>query len=45
MLRDEERDAVRNYAASADEEKAPSALALELQRKLFGDKNKKNKKS
>lgn len=38
MLRDEERDAVRNYAASVEEEKAPSALALELQRKLFGDK-------
>ena len=38
MLRDEERDAVRNYAASVEEERAPSALALELQRKLFGDK-------
>ena len=36
MLRDEERDAVRNYAASTGEEKAPSALALELH-KLFGD--------
>jgi len=38
MLRDEERDAVRNYAASVDEEKAPSALALELQRKLLDGK-------
>jgi small subunit ribosomal protein S1 len=41
LLRDEERDAVRNYAANVDEEKEPSALALELQRKLFGDKKKK----
>jgi small subunit ribosomal protein S1 len=38
LLRDEERDAVRNYAASVEEEKAPSALALELQRKLLGGK-------
>lgn len=41
LLRDEERDAVRNYAANVDEGKEPSALALELQRKLFGDKKKK----
>jgi len=35
MQRDDERDAVRNYSQKA-EEKGPSALALELQRKLLG---------
>jgi len=35
MLRDEEKDAVRNYAKARGKESAPSALALELQRKLL----------
>jgi len=35
MLRDEEKDAVRNYAKATEKERAPSALALELQRKLL----------
>jgi len=38
MLRDEEKDAVRNYAKSTGTGNAPSALALELQRKLLGKK-------
>jgi len=36
--RDEEREAVRRYTRQAAENNAPSALALELQRKLFGGK-------
>jgi len=32
-LRDEERDAMRNYTKQASNDEAPSALALELQRK------------
>ncbi len=39
MLNDEEKDAVRNYAKAREKESAPSALALELQRKLL-DKEK-----
>ena len=35
MLRDEEKDAVRNYAKAREKESEPSALALELQRKLL----------
>ncbi len=35
-LRDEERNAVRNYAKQAAKDDTPSALALELQRKLLG---------
>ncbi|MDX8390546.1 MAG: 30S ribosomal protein S1 [Mariprofundaceae bacterium] len=35
MLDDEERDALRDYAQSQNTEPAPSALALELQRKLL----------
>ncbi|MDQ6957531.1 MAG: 30S ribosomal protein S1 [Mariprofundaceae bacterium] len=38
MLRDAEKDAVRNYAKAGRKENAPSALALELQRKLLGKK-------
>jgi len=38
MLRDAEKDAVRNYAKAGRKESAPSALALELQRKLLGKK-------
>jgi len=34
MLRDEERDAIRHYRSSQAADAAPSALALELQRKL-----------
>jgi len=34
----EEREAMRNYSRQTAEESAPSALALELQRKLFGKK-------
>ncbi|MFQ5519566.1 MAG: 30S ribosomal protein S1, partial [Mariprofundus sp.] len=36
QLRDEERDAVRNYSQKSAENATPSALALELQRKLLG---------
>jgi len=36
LLHDEERDAMRQYSQSVAEEEAPSALALELQRKLLG---------
>ena len=39
QLRDEERQAMRSYSQDLGNEKAPSALALELQRKLL-DKNK-----
>ncbi len=35
MLRDEEREAIRDYAASVSRKETPSALALELQRKLL----------
>ncbi len=35
-LRDEERDAVRNYTQQSSNDDTPSALALELQRKLLG---------
>lgn len=38
QLRDEERDAVRSYSQQTAQESAPSALALELQRKLLGKK-------
>jgi len=38
MLRDEEKDAVRNYAKATNKDDAPSALALELQRKFPGKK-------
>ena len=41
QLRDEERDAVRNYSQQAAQESAPSALALELQRKLLDKTSKK----
>ena len=37
QLRDEERDAVRSYSQQASKEASPSALALELQKKLLGD--------
>lgn len=40
QLRDEERDAVRNYARQTTQESAPSALALELQRKLLNGTSK-----
>jgi len=40
MLRDAEKDAVRNYAKAGRKENAPSALALELQRKLLSKKKK-----
>ena len=40
QLRDEERDAVRNYSQQAAQESAPSALALELQRKLLSKTSK-----
>jgi len=36
FLNDEEREAVRQYSQSVSSEEAPSALALELQRKLLG---------
>jgi small subunit ribosomal protein S1 len=36
QLRDEERDAVRNYSRQSARDDTPSALALELQRKLLG---------
>lgn len=36
QLRDEERDAVRNYSQQNADDSTPSALALELQRKLLG---------
>ena len=38
FLNDEEREAVRQYSQSISSEAAPSALALELQRKLLGKK-------
>jgi len=38
MLRDEEREAMRHYTQQAQKDDAPSALALELQRKLLGKK-------
>jgi small subunit ribosomal protein S1 len=39
MLRDEEREAIRNYAESVSRKDEPSALALELQRKLLNRSN------
>jgi len=39
QLRDEEREAVSNYARSVQEDREPSALALELQRKLLAKGN------
>ncbi|MDX8395909.1 MAG: 30S ribosomal protein S1 [Mariprofundaceae bacterium] len=36
LLQDEERDAVRHYTHEVESEEAPSALALELQRKILG---------
>ncbi len=38
MLRDEEKDAMRNYAKAGGKDGAPSALALELQRKFLARK-------
>ena len=38
QLRDEERDAMRSYSQELSSEQAPSALALELQRKLLDKK-------
>ncbi len=38
MLRDEEREAVRNYSHEVKNDATPSALALELQRKLLDKK-------
>lgn len=38
LLRDEERDAMRNYSQAVKNDATPSALALELQRKLLGKK-------
>jgi len=38
LLRDEERDAVRSYSQTIKNDEMPSALALELQRKLLGKK-------
>jgi len=40
FLRDEEKNAVRNYSQSIAETAAPSALALELQRKLLAKQEK-----
>ncbi len=39
LLRDEEREAIRNYAQSVSRKDEPSALALELQRKLLNRSN------
>jgi len=38
LLRDEEREAVRSYTQDVKNDDTPSALALELQRKLLGKK-------
>ncbi len=38
LLRDEEREAMRNYAQEVKNDETPSALALELQRKLLAKK-------
>lgn len=38
LLRDEERDSMRMYADQVKQEDAPSALALELQKKVFNKK-------
>jgi len=43
MLRDEEKDAVRNYANARGKKGVPSALALELQRKLLNKPEGKGK--
>jgi small subunit ribosomal protein S1 len=37
QLRDEERSAIRDYSQQVSKNSEPSALALELQRKLLGD--------
>jgi len=36
QLRDEERDALRSYSQQTADKSEPSALALELQKKLLG---------
>ncbi len=41
QLRDEERNAVRSYSQQTAKEAGPSALALELQKKLLGNKASK----
>jgi len=41
LLRDEEKDAVRNYSGAGIRKDAPSALALELQRKILNKSRKK----
>ncbi|ATX81446.1 SSU ribosomal protein S1P [Mariprofundus ferrinatatus] len=41
QLRDEERDAVRSYSQQAARDATPSALALELQKKVLGKKASK----
>lgn len=38
LLRDEEREAMRSYSQDVKNDETPSALALELQRKLLGKK-------
>ena len=38
LLHDEEREAMRNYSQAVNNDATPSALALELQRKLLGKK-------
>lgn len=38
LLRDQEREAMRHYSQEAQKDETPSALALELQRKLLGKK-------
>ncbi len=41
LLRDEERNSIRDYAKKNEAEETPSALALELQRKLLGKQSMK----
>ncbi|MDQ7011582.1 MAG: S1 RNA-binding domain-containing protein, partial [Mariprofundaceae bacterium] len=43
LLHEEERDAVRSYAKQAKQQGTPSALALELQRKLLDKQGSKAK--
>lgn len=45
FLHDEEREAVRQYSQQMRDDQAPSALALELQRKLLGQGDAKGDKS
>ena len=45
QLQAEERDAVRNYSQQSAEDSTPSALALELQRKLLDRMGSDNKKA